>query len=77
MSPTHVSRKPVFTSSFGRVSRCLHGENHVESDVAAGATNTLRPLTHSLDSDKEGLAINGSFTRPLRRRNQVVRRAEC
>ena len=32
----------------------------VKSDVAAGATNTLRPLTHSLDYGKEGLAVNAT-----------------
>ncbi len=29
-------------------------------DVAAGATNTLRPLTHSLDCSKEGLAVDAT-----------------
>lgn len=29
-------------------------------DVAAGATNTLRPLTHSLDVTKEGLGVHAS-----------------
>ncbi|WP_341258240.1 NUMOD4 motif-containing HNH endonuclease [Gordonia malaquae] len=32
----------------------------VKSDVAAGATNTVRPLTHSLDYSKEGLAVNAT-----------------
>ncbi|XTP37104.1 NUMOD4 motif-containing HNH endonuclease [Mycobacterium sp. TJFP1] len=30
----------------------------VKSDVAAGATNTLRPLTHPLDLSKEGLSVD-------------------
>lgn len=34
----------------------------VKSDVAAGATNTLRPLTHSLDLGKEGLAVDATRT---------------
>ena len=34
----------------------------VKSDVAAGATNTLRPLTHSLDLSKEGLAMDATRT---------------
>lgn len=32
----------------------------VKLDVAAGATNTLRPLTHSLDLTKEGLAVDAT-----------------
>lgn len=31
-----------------------------ESDVAGGATNTVRPLTHSLDQTKEGLAVDAT-----------------
>lgn len=32
----------------------------VKSDVAGGATNTIRPLTHSLDLTKEGLAVDAT-----------------
>lgn len=32
----------------------------VKSDVAGGATNTVRPLTHPLDQTKEGLAVDAT-----------------
>ncbi|WP_081287170.1 NUMOD4 motif-containing HNH endonuclease [Mycobacterium asiaticum] len=32
----------------------------VESSVAGGAANTTRPLTHSLDQSKEGLAVDAT-----------------
>lgn len=32
----------------------------VKSDVAEGATNTPRPLTHSLELSKEGLAMDAT-----------------
>jgi len=36
----------------------------VKSDVAGSATNTLRPLTHSLDVTKEGLAVDATQNLP-------------
>lgn len=36
----------------------------VKLGVAAGAENTMRPLTHSLDSTKEGLAMNATRRNP-------------
>ncbi|UJL29943.1 HNH endonuclease [Mycolicibacterium vanbaalenii] len=32
----------------------------IKSDVAADATNTLRPLTHPLEQSKEGLSVNAT-----------------
>lgn len=41
----------------------MHSEL-VKSDVAAGATNTIRPLTHSSDLSREGLAVNATHEPP-------------
>lgn len=43
-----LSRNPLHNKGFQPELSCLRDRNSVEWDVAAGATNTLRPLTESL-----------------------------
>ena len=49
-----ASRNALSSNIYGRVVIRLPRGNRVESDVAAGATNTVRPLTHSSEQAERG-----------------------
>jgi|SRR5690606_7417742 len=48
---------PVLSRSWGKIDE---GNEHLNMNVAAGATNTLRPLTHSSELTREGLAVHAT-----------------
>lgn len=48
---------PMLSRSWGKIDSA---NEHLNMDVAAGATNTLRPLTHSSDVTREGSAVHAT-----------------